>query len=366
MTSLRRVFALMLVALLSGGCLFGGDDDNPSPNAAPTTVAKSGSRTSATSAESNTDPTDAPEQAKPSSTAESNVIKGVVRDEQGDPVSGARIRIAGFTGKPNGLNAADTIKDAVTDRRGAYRLAVPRGLYGITAEADVRFDGKDYRSLYLHPADGNCEKQMSDNGIVKDFVLRLTGFMQCLTSPDPNNAGSYSGAAIALVPQTSSLPNDAKLTLTLTPLGQLADGSSGKTVTFTRTFAALRNFFGPIDTTNTLHDIPLGRYRLTGVATLAGGQRHTLLFAPSNTGAAVTPTQVHEVVFPAREMLPHGIGQAEIGVHLSGGAAPAPTTQPASPTTAAATPTTAAPAPTTTAPRTTSTCFSEHVGPIPC
>ena len=344
MTSIRRVLLLVLVALLSGGCLPGGDD-KPSPNAAPTTDAKS---------------------VKRSSNAEPNVIKGIVRDEQGDPVRGARIRIAGFTGKPNGLNAADTIKDAVTDARGRYRLAVPRGLYGISGEADVRFDDKDYKALYLHPVDGNCEKQMSDSGIIKDFVLRLTGFMQCATSPDPQNAGFYSGAAIALVPQTSSVPSDAQVTLTLTPLGQLADGSDGKTLTFTRSFGALSNFFGAIEATNTLHDIPLGRYRLTGFATLAGGQRQTLLFAPSDTGAAVSPTAAHSVVFPARELLPLGIGQAEIGVHVSGGAAPAPTTQPASPTTAAPAPAPTAAPTTTTAPRTTTTCYSEHVGPIPC
>lgn len=363
MKSLRRVLPLLLVALLSGGCLF-GDKDDPSPNASPTTLATNSERRSSTSAPGEKTDSNDLGGAAPSSNSEGNVIKGVVRDEQGDPVSGARVRITGFTGKPNGLNAADFIKTAVTDGKGAYRLEVPRGLYGVTGEADVQFDAKSYKALYLHPADGNCEKQMSDGGIVKDFVLRLTGFMKCATNPDPNNAGFYSGAAIALVPQTSSLPADAQLTFTLTPLGALADGSGGKTVTFTRTFGALKNFFGAIETTNTLHDIPLGRYRLTGFATV-GGQRQTLLFAPSNTGKAETPTETHSVVFPARELFPHGIGQAEIGVYTSDGSAPAPA-QPAAPTTAAPAPTTAAPAPTTAPPRTTSTCFSEHFGPIPC
>ena len=331
MRSLRRVLPLMLIALVTGGCLF-GDDDKPSRNASRRT-------------------------ARPSSSSEANVIKGVVRDEQGDPVSGARIVIAGFTGNPNGLNAADFIKTAVTDARGAYRMSVPRGLYGISGEADVEFDSKSYKSLYLHPSDGDCEKQMSDDGIVKNFTLRLTGFMKCATSPDPENSGFYSGAAIVLLPQESSLPDDARLTFTLTPLGALADGNKGKTVKFTRTFGALRNFSGAIDTTNTLHDIPLGRYRLTGFATLSNGQRQTLLFASSNTGKAETPTETHSVVFPARELLPHGIGRAEISVHLAGSPAAAPTTQPGAPTTAA---------PTTAPPRTTSTCFSEHVGPVPC
>ena len=329
MTWLRRVLPLVLIALLSGGCLFGDDDKPPSPNAlrkTPTSEARSGS-------------------------VEANVIKGVVRDEQGDPVSGARINIAGFTGNPNGQNGADFIKVVTTDRRGAYRLDVPRGLYGITATADVSFGDKSYKELYLHPEDGDCEKEASDRGIVKDFVLRLSGFMECATNPDPNNDGFYSGAAIALIPQGSSLPGDARLTFTLTPVGALADGSGGKTLTFKRSFADLKNFFGPIESTNTLHDIPLGRYRLTGVATLTNGQRQTLLFAANNGGGA--PTETHAVEFPAKELLPFGIGRAEVAVHVGGGAEPAPaTSQPASPT--------------TTAPNTTTTCFSEHVGPIPC
>ena len=290
------------------------------------------------------------------------MIKGVVRDEQGDPVRGARIRIVGYTGNPNGLSGADYIKDAVTDAQGAYRLSVPAGLYGVSGEADVAYDNKNYKSLYLHPADGNCEKQMSEGGIVKDFVFRLTGLQKCLTNPDPKNPGFYSGASVLLSHQSpKSLPGDARLTLTLTPTGPLADGSAGKPVTFTRTVAALVNFAGPLETTNTLHDIPLGRYRLTGHATLPNGSRQDLRFGPWNTnGAAESPVADYAVSFPAKAMLPYGIGQAEIAVYDAGWSASAPSPHTTTPATVA--PTT----PTTARPTTPSTCYSEHVGPIPC
>lgn len=378
MKFLRLTLTLTVVSLLTSGCLFG--DDNPSPKESPgrvvgeggeppaapgTTVATTPAATSPTSTmPAATSPTTSTMSAPaPRATgAERNVIKGVVRDEQGDPVRGARIRIVGYTGNPNGLSGADYIKDAVTDAQGAYRLSVPAGLYGVSGEADVAYDNKNYKSLYLHPADGNCEKQMSEGGIVKDFVFRLTGLQKCLTNPDPKNPGFYSGASVLLSHQSpKSLPGDARLTLTLTPTGPLADGSAGKPVTFTRTVAALVNFAGPLETTNTLHDIPLGRYRLTGHATLPNGSRQDLRFGPWNTGgAAESPVADYAFSFPAKVMLPYGIGQAEIAVYDAGWSGSAPSPQPTTPATVA--PTT----PTTARPTTPSTCYSEYVGPIPC
>lgn len=389
MKSLRLTLTFAVASLLTGGCLFG---DDPAPKKSPGTVVEQGGDPATpgnpvattpggtspiSSAPPDTTPpaSDKPGAPAPTSTtaapapraggAEKNVIKGVVRDEQGDPVRGARIRITGYTGKPNGLSSADYIKDAVTDASGAYRLAVPAGLYGVRGEADVAYDGKNYKSLYLHPADGNCEKQMSDGGIVKDFVFRLTGLQKCLTNPDPKNAGNYSGASVLLSHQSpKSLPGDAKLTLTLTPTGALADGSSGKPLTFTRTAANLVNFAGPLEMTNILHDIPLGRYRLAGHATLPNGSRQDLRFGPWNTnGAAASPVADYAFSFPAKAMLPYGIGQAEIAIYDAGwsGSSPSPhATAPVNPATTA--PTTA----TTARPTTPSTCYAEYVGPIPC
>jgi hypothetical protein len=386
MKSPRLALAFTVASLLTSGCLFG---DDPAPKESPGNVVDPGGEPPATPGNTATNPdpnsptssvpaapaptSDKPAATSPTSTmsapaprapgAERNVIKGVVRDEQGDPVQGARIRILGYTGNPNGLSGADYIKDAVTDAQGAYRLAVPAGLYGVSGAVDVAFDGKTYKSLYLHPADGNCEKQMSEGGIVKDFVFRLTGLMKCLTNPDPKNEGSYSGASVLLSHQSpKSLPGDARLTLTLTPTGPLADGSAGKPLTFTRTAAALVNFAGPLETTNILHDIPLGRYRLTGFATLPSGSRQDLRFGPWNTnGAAESPVADYTVSFPVKAETSSGIKQAEIAVYDAGWSGSTPSPHATAPVTTAPTTT-----PTTARPTTPSTCYSEYVGPIPC
>lgn len=385
MKSLRLTVPLLLASLLTGGCLFGDEKAAPKeqpgqltggdpsglpggPTDPPTTM--NGGTPAPLSEQSATPASVPPAPSTPTTAtavpvssapgAEPNVIKGVVRDEQGDPVPNARIRIAGYTGNPNGLSAADFIRTVPTNGQGAYRLSVPAGLYGISGEADLPFDGKTYKALYLHPADRNCKQQMSNGGIVKDFVLRLTGLQECITNPDPKNAGNYSGASIALLHESpKSLPGDAKLTLTLTPSGPLADGSTGKPLTFTRTAAALGNLAGPLETTSILHDIPLGRYRLTGHATLPDGSRQALRFGPwEKLGEPVSPVGDYAVSFPAKAMFPYGIGQGEVSVYDAGwsgsGPAPEPTPQP-QPTTS------------TTAPSTTpSTCYSQYVGPIPC
>jgi hypothetical protein len=289
-----------------------------------------------------------------------------VRDEQGDPVRGARISIAGYTGKPSGLSWADFFREVVSDANGAYRLSVPAGLYGASGESDVAFDGKTYKALYLYPADGNCEQQMSSSGIVKDFVLRLTGFMQCFAGADPKNAGFYSGAAIALMHESpQSLPGDAKLTFTLTPTGPLADGSTGRVLRFIRTVAALDNHFGPLETTRTLHDIPLGRYRLTGSATLANGSRQAIRFGPwEKIGVPVSPVADYVVSFPAKVMLPYGLGQGEVSVYDAGWSGSDPVPTPVTPVTPQPQPSTT----TTAKPTTTCTTYSEYVGsiPVPC
>lgn len=366
MKTVRRVVALLAVALLLGGC-WPNDDPEPEPKPEPvvnkgtlpktsTTVAKPEGVTTVPDSPA---PTPAPDPTPaPSAKGTPGVIAGVVRYEHGGPVAGAKMRITGYTAKPNGLYAADNIGDVVTNSRGEYRIDVPSGLYGITGTADLPFDGKTYKSLELHPADGSCDKQRSDQGISKDFVLKMSGFLKCIIDPDPTNPSNYSGAAVLLYSQ-GSLADDARLTLTMTPVGKLADGSTGKPVTFTRTWANLRNGFGALETTSTLHDIPIGNYRLSGTA-VVNGSRLDLRFSPNTGGSAESAVTSLDVSFPAKEMFPYGIGQAEIAVYTGGGGgAPAPSPSP----TAAPTP---QPSPEPTSPPAPKTCYSEHVGEIPC
>ena len=343
----RLSVRLALMALLTTGCLPESEPDKP---ALPTTMPGRTPETSPAPTPASTAPTPSPTPGpaptpaptpgttpnptpgtvpKSATTAglEPNVIKGVVRDEQGDPVPGARIRIAGYTGNPTGLPGADHDDDVTTDGAGAYRVQVPSGLYEVAGEATVAFEGKNF-VFYLHPADGSCEPQMSAGGIVKHFVLRLSGLEKCAgDGVDPQHEGFYSGAPIELFHESpKGLPGDAQLTFTLTPTGPLADGGAGKVITMTRSVSALGNASGALETTKILHDIPLGRYQLTGFATLPGGARQDLAFgsfwAPKSAPAASYAVSFEPVA------MGRGIRITSVSVYESGGGASAPTPTP--------------------------------------
>jgi hypothetical protein len=96
---------------------------------------------------------------------------------------------------------------------------------------------------------------------------------------------------------------------TLTPIGTLADGSKGQVLTFERSGAMLAVNGGRLGQTAWLHDIPLGRYRVSGVATLPGGRTQTLML--STDGAADTSV---EIGFPANQMLPYGFRSARFTI----------------------------------------------------
>jgi hypothetical protein len=221
--------------------------------------------------------------------AEPNVIAGRVTTEDGRPISTASLRIVGYTG---GASLGQHIETVTTGADGTYRYEVPNGLYEVLGQATVDFEGQTYL-FDLDPADGSCDQQLSDDGIVKDFVLRLTGLIMCFDGVDPDNYLFYHGATIQLSSGLASAAPHDIVEYTLAPLGPLADGSSGTTLTMQRTVAAHSTSFGPLDQTWVLYDIPLAQYDVSA-ALLAGGQRIPLLVS---TDAAPTPEASVEVSF---------------------------------------------------------------------
>jgi hypothetical protein len=181
---------------------------------------------------------------------------------------------------------------------------VPRGLYEVLGTAAIPFDGQTY-VFELEPADGGCEQQMSDAGIVEDFVLRLTGFHPCDTGADPENYAEYHGAAVQLFDRMTGAGADAVVVYTLEPMGPLADGRPGETLEFRRSVAALHASAGPIESTWILHDIPLARYRASATL-LEGGQESPLLLATDDTPG---PASSVELAFGARLV----IGTPDVG-----------------------------------------------------
>jgi hypothetical protein len=232
-----------------------------------------------------------------------HVVSGTVRTADGRPLAGATIRVSGATGAARGT----TLKTQ-SDRNGNYRIEVRPGDYDVDAFYDLAFDGQTYRELWLDRANEGCGRQLSERGIVRHFVLRLSGLMRCRTDFDPNKTGSYAGATVLIDP--GNLPASAAVRFTFTPLGVLADGTKGKALTFDRTGAMLGRAGGRLGETAWLHDIPLGRYRVSAEARLGGTTRALLLQDNSGgtAGAAI------EIGFPAVRMYPYGIRSASITI----------------------------------------------------
>lgn len=300
----RRTAILCTLALALAAC---------SPGPAATSRPTGPGTPEATSEPASTDGPQATrrESGSAAGPAEPGVIKGQVTDAQGDPIAGAQMRLTGYTGSFNGSD-----EDLVTNASGVYRAEVTDGLWEVFGEAAISFEGESW-VFDLRPADGDCDAQLSSDGIVKDFVLEISGLDICYDSVDPENEASYNGATVVLDYQAPrSLPADAELEFTLEPSGLLADGSDGRVITFTRTAAALESSFGSLDDTAYLYDIPLGHYFMSGTATLPDGTTQQLRFAPEGGG---TPAETVDVGFEPVQMFPYGIRRRTIVMVDAGG-----------------------------------------------
>ncbi len=223
---------------------------------------------------------------------EANVITGRVMTKDGRPIPTGSLRIVGYTG---GASLGQEIETVTTGGDGTYRYEVPRGLYEVLGQATVDFGGQTYL-FNLDPADGSCEQQMSDSGIVKDFVLSLTGPMMCLDGFNPENYLAYHGATVQLFNQTTAAPHEVVEYL-FQPTSDLADGSPAQPLTMQRTIAAHTTSAGPLDDTWVLHDIPLAQYVVSAALIAPDGSRQPLLLS---TDAQPTPSQSVELSFAPR------------------------------------------------------------------
>jgi hypothetical protein len=224
---------------------------------------------------------------------EPNAIVGRVTTETGQPVAGASLRIVGYTG---GAGLGRDIETVTSEADGTYRYEVPKGLYEVLGDGPLTFDGQTYL-FHLDPADGSCEQAESADGIAKDFVLRLQGFMQCLDGADPNGYLYYHGATVQAFSRLSAAGPDDVVEYVLEPSGPLADGRAGETLTMQRTVAAHSNTFGPLESTSYLHDIPLGRYELSASLLAADGSRSPLLVSSTDDP---TPSNSVQIAFAPR------------------------------------------------------------------
>lgn len=234
-----------------------------------------------------------PTAAGPVTPGEANVISGFVSTAMGRPIAEAVLEILGYVG---GAGLGEVFGTVESGADGVYRTDVPAGYYEVFGQAGVEFDGQAYL-FDLEATNGSCGVVMSEEGIVRDFVLPLTGFKGCRPGLKTDYYTSYHGAAIQLFDGTSGHGADAVIVYTLEPIGSLADGSTGERLDIARTVGALQTSAGPIDSTYILHDIPLARYRVSA-AMWEGDGTEVLLLVSSDT--ATTPASEVEISFDAK------------------------------------------------------------------
>jgi hypothetical protein len=167
---------------------------------------------------------------------ESGYVQGTVNDTQGKPLAGVDITI------DNTLVYNSNLK-TTTDSKGEYQIKLP-GNFTWMAYAQIQksYHGKTYL-LDLHPE--NSEGFTSE-GALRNFKWMLSG-------KKPGNASTgYYGGLITF----DAFPgiwdvDDKAIVFTLTPVGNLIDGTSGQVLQLTS------------EDGYRLVSIPIGRYTLT-------------------------------------------------------------------------------------------------------
>src|SRR5690349_571614 len=168
------------------------------------------------------------------------VVSGNIYDSHGRPlrIPGARVEIhiwgAGANGDRNGFTIP-------ADANGHYESRVPHGLYGFHARAYLPLNGS-FVCVDLEPLDGKPTHIAVDTtpGIVKDFMLKLTG---PVAGGDPRTIQGYYGGSITVTDganwrepifgaMSRRYPPGTKVVVVLQPLGPAIDGSRPEPLRF--------------------------------------------------------------------------------------------------------------------------------------
>lgn len=188
-------------------------------------------------------------------------VRGYVKDWSGKPLAGAEIGIrssylAGFYSGGQGK----------TDANGYYELAPPKGMaHFYNAGYQIEY-GDGVAAVSLHPADGKLDSFVTTNGAVENFVLLPYGITSRENLQQSSHLPStfYGGAIFFNWYGVEASDNNAPafavregslLEITLTPEGEMLDGSAGQTIVIRKTLGASGGF--------RVHNIPLGRYRIS-------------------------------------------------------------------------------------------------------
>jgi hypothetical protein len=188
-------------------------------------------------------------------------VRGYVKDWTGKPLAGAElgVRSSYLAGYYSGAQGK-------TDANGYYEFVVPKGsAHFYNAGYQIKW-GDGVAAVSLHPADGKLDSFVTVDGAVENFVLLPYG----ITSPENLQENShlpstfYGGAIFFNWYSVAADDNNAPpfavragsmLEITLKPEGEMFDGTAGQTIVIRKTLGISGAF--------RVHNIPLGRYRIT-------------------------------------------------------------------------------------------------------
>lgn len=158
---------------------------------------------------------------------------GKVTDTQGNPMKGVEVVIDNTM-----FHASYSLGS--TDANGNYQIQLPSvGTFMASAQIVKEYNGRRYEQ----DLDVDVYEAFSIDGAVRNFQWKLTG-------ERPEGEGFF-GATIGINKALYSvIYDDENIEFTLTPVGNLIDGSKGKQLKM----KAANGY---------LEDIPLGRYEMT-------------------------------------------------------------------------------------------------------
>ena len=173
------------------------------------------------------------------------------------------------------------------DPNGHFEQELPKGLYRIQATAYLPFEGTvlpcELHELDEKPCDLN---QNSTAGIVKDYILRLSG----PRAGGPTTHGYHGGwlcladgalAKDVFAPLVKRYPAGSILRLVLDPKGPLADGTQGERIVIAADLEKMGTGAG-----DTRLSIPYARYVARAAIVIPGGREVALFISE---GMAVAP-----------------------------------------------------------------------------
>jgi len=167
-------------------------------------------------------------------------VTGKVTDALGNNLQGVKIYVDNTIFYNSGISTT-------SNANGIYKIKTPQGSWKVYAEMERIFNGTTYK-IYLDP--NTFDSFPGDEGAIRNFVWRLTG-------EKPFNPGSFYGGLVKLYKDPDCDIYDMQnIEFTFTPVGPLIDGTQGSVIVRK---CGLPN----TDFYSLIHDIPIGRYKIT-------------------------------------------------------------------------------------------------------